>query len=123
MKRLTRIDEDGSPCLVFEKLGVDIDRLRKLAEADKDGRVVVLPCRVGGAVYEVQTIRKRIQSLEITAVHIGRTGEPFFYWELKNGSGIYNNVRGFGFSQLGKTVFLTHEEAEAALKEAVVCAN
>ena len=28
-----------------------IDRLRELAEADKDGRCVVLPCKVGDTAY------------------------------------------------------------------------
>lgn len=28
-----------------------IERLRELAEADKDGRLVVLPCKIGGTVY------------------------------------------------------------------------
>ena len=32
---------------VTEFDGLPIDRLRELAEADKDGRVVVLPCKVG----------------------------------------------------------------------------
>ena len=31
--------------------GLPIDRLRELAEADRDGRVVVLPCKVGDTVY------------------------------------------------------------------------
>ena len=30
-----------------QALGVEPSRLRELAEADKDGRVVVLPCKVG----------------------------------------------------------------------------
>ena len=32
--------------LAAQALGVEADRLRELAEADKDGRVVVLPCKV-----------------------------------------------------------------------------
>ena len=35
----------------FEKhFGVTLDRLRELAEADRDGRLVVLPCKVGDTV-------------------------------------------------------------------------
>lgn len=35
----------------FEKhFGVTLDRLRELAEADRDGRCVVLPCKVGDTV-------------------------------------------------------------------------
>lgn len=30
---------------------ISTDRLRELAEADKDGRVTVLPCKVGDVVY------------------------------------------------------------------------
>ena len=34
----------------FESL-CSYDRLRELAEADKDGRCIVLPCKVGDTVY------------------------------------------------------------------------
>ena len=37
--------------LAAQALGVEHSRLRELAEADKDGRVVVLPCKVGDTVY------------------------------------------------------------------------
>lgn len=33
--------------------GLPIDRLRELAEADKAGRVAILPCEVGGAMLDV----------------------------------------------------------------------
>nr|DAG21960.1 MAG TPA: hypothetical protein [Caudoviricetes sp.] len=39
--------EDAMINLAAQALGVEADRLRELAEADKDGRVVVLPCKVG----------------------------------------------------------------------------
>ena len=37
----------------FKRMAVQLGytRLRELAEADKDGRVVVLPCKVGDVVY------------------------------------------------------------------------
>jgi hypothetical protein len=93
--------------------------LERYFTAEAEGRLVVLPCKVGDTVYEVQRIRKRVQPLEIISVYIGRIGELFFYWELKDGVGIYQNTKGFGASQLGKTVFLTREEAEAALEGGV----
>ena len=34
----------------------EVARLRELAEADKDGRCVVLPCKIGDTVYTVQEI-------------------------------------------------------------------
>lgn len=77
----------------------------------------MFPCWIGDTVYELREIRHRIQPLEIISVNIGRMGEPYFNWELKDGIGIYQNVRGFGASQLGKTVFLEKEAAEKELKE------
>lgn len=77
----------------------------------------MFPCWIGDTVYELQEIRHRIQPLEIISINIGRMGEPYFNWELKDGIGIYQNIKGFGESQLGKTVFLTKEAAEKALKE------
>ena len=38
------LTEDAIINLTAQALGVEADRLRELAEADKDGRVVVLPC-------------------------------------------------------------------------------
>lgn len=33
---------------------ISTDRLRELAEADKEGRLVVLPCQVGTATYYIR---------------------------------------------------------------------
>lgn len=77
----------------------------------------MFPCWIGDTVYELQEIRNRIQPLEIISVNIGRMSEPYFNWVLKDGIGIYQNIKGFGKSQLGKTVFLEKEAAEKALKE------
>ena len=89
----------------------------KLEDLEEQGKLVVLPCNVGDTVYELQEIRKRIQPMEIISVNIGRTGLLYFNWELKDGIGVYHNIKGFGASQLGKTVFLTKEEAKQALNE------
>lgn len=68
----------------------DLDRLRELVEADKDGRCVVLPCKVGTPVYWVVDV-----------------GVFECYFNLA------------AVEEVGKTVFLTREAAEAALaKEA-----
>ena len=70
------------------------DRLRELAEADKDGRVIILPCKVyetdGVRVYE-HTVREVI-------------------YETAGGPAFDKNA-------LGKSIFLTRAEAERALQE------
>lgn len=89
------------------------DRLRELAEADKDGRVVVLPCKVGDKLYEV-TGRKTISvyrvkaiRVELFALFIERYIEEGFVWQ---------SLAGVSTKEIGKTVFLTREEAEKALE-------
>ena len=79
-------------------------RLQKLAEADKDGRVMVLPCKRGDTVWYVT-------KLGIEAYRI-QTFEKSFFGDSANAWGI-----NFPFRNFGKTVFLTREEAEAKLKE------
>ena len=74
------------------------DRIRELAEADKDGRVLILPCKLGTKVYR---IRYKIADypdkpdLEIA--------DTWFTPEYRE--------------DIGKTVFLAREEAEKALQE------
>lgn len=84
-----------------------IGRLVELAEADKDGRVIVLPAKKGDTLYAVTRfgIEKRVVK-EIAA--------PFFYntYESSDRAALSTAIINFG-----KTVFLTHEEAEKALRE------
>lgn len=48
---VTALQKDWSDlCTIVGECG-GIDRLRELAEADKDGRLVVLPCKMGDTVY------------------------------------------------------------------------
>lgn len=86
----------------------DLGRLEALAEADKDGRVVVLPCKVGDTVYW-------LHGAAITACRVHRIQQ--------NRNGLYictKSTVSHGDYRvdlcLGKTVFLTREEAEKALE-------
>ena len=78
------------------------DRLRELAEADKDGRLVVLPCKVGDTVYRVITIKDQKPVLLETRVEtLGKAADVATLIGKKNK--VIN-------------VFLTREEAEKALE-------
>lgn len=84
----------------------DLDWLEKLAEADKDGRLVVLPCKVGDKLYRVfygEIFEHRVGSMKYFAIQ-GK-------WDIET----------YPFcpcveSSIGKTIFLTREEAEKALE-------
>ena len=90
-----------------------ISRLVELAEADKDGRVVVLPCKVGQRVFALMDIDKHISECEVKRISMGKkTGfiglEPI---------GARGREYGVVLNGFGKTVFLTREEAEKELDE------
>ena len=88
------LTEDAMINLAAQALGVEPSRLRELAEADKDGHVIILPCKVyetdGVRVYE-HTVREII-------------------YETAGGPAFDKNA-------IGKSIFLTREEAEKALAE------
>ena len=82
------------------------ERIRELLKADKDGRLVVLPCKVGDTLYRVfagEIFEHRVGSMKYFAIQ-GR-------WDIET----------YPFcpcveSSIGKTIFLTREEAEKALE-------
>lgn len=83
-----------------------LKHIRKLAEADKEGRCVVLPCKVGDTVYFAllgRIIEKQVFSIvsfsNSTRIYCGGTSECFRPEDI------------------GKTFFLAREEAEKALRE------
>ena len=91
-------------------------RLRELAEADKDGRLVVLPVRpvltqsIGSMLYIIEDGEIVEDSLCEALVGMGSNGEiNIFYTTL-------SDQISFEQADIGKTVFLTSEEAEKALE-------
>lgn len=90
------------------------ERLRELAEADRDKRVAVLPCKPGDMLYEV-TNRKTISEYRVTAICV-TLGGLFLEWEIKRGFAGRSAI-GIIPDWIGKTVFLTRAEAETALQQ------
>lgn len=95
-----------------------LEELKSYKEAEEQGLLMKLPCKVGDTVY-VPTRNfdsNFVSKLRIVMISVGKYG-TYFGWMLD--SGIYPNFNldGFSESQLGKTVFLTREEAEKKLKE------
>ena len=96
----TLVKDWSDLCTIVGECG-GISRVRVLAEADKDGRVAVLPCKVGDTVYLIVTKRARIYA-------------PEFRFIKKSKLTFLNMER--VLQDFGKTVFLTREEAEKALE-------
>lgn len=73
------------------------DRLRELAEADKDGRCVVLPCKVGDTVWRIKRTFEEYPARSKLYIE----PDAFLLQDIFN---------------IGKTAFLTREEAERAME-------
>lgn len=131
MERLTDYSDDectyiigvgNKTCEEFCKYVVDgckncyiqqvFKKLADYEDLEEQGLLVRLPCKVGDTVY-VPT-RNFVSELRITMVSVNMH-EAYFSWMLN--SGIYPNLDGFSKSKLGKSVFLTREEAEKKLDE------
>ena len=92
---------------IYEKLG-------KLEELQIDDRLVELPCKVGDTVYivgehlpaEIEEIRITPQGIFFEYVQLDRGPELTEVWDYGS----------FYIDEIGKNVFFTREEAEAALK-------
>lgn len=92
--------------------GVAAERLRELAEADKAGRVVVLPCKPGDILWTFCSYPiKQVYSFQVCSFTATDIRTP-------NGRTMMNTSRCGVIDVLavGKTVFLTREEAEKALE-------
>lgn len=89
------------------------ERIRELLKADKDGRLVVMPCKVGDRLYEV-TGRKTISVYKVKAIRVELFG-LFIEWDIVEGF-VWQSLSGINAGEIGKTVFPTREEAERALE-------
>ena len=99
----------------------DLDKLEQLAEADKDGRVVVLPCKMGDVMYKLFREYTECTSYQVRKDNYCCEGcmVPCDSREVTVIRAIQPNslpevVR--YIEDIGKTVFFTREEAEKALE-------
>ena len=93
--------------------GVPFKRIVALMEADRAGRLAVLPCKPGDTVYEV-TSRKTISEYRVKAIRV-ELFCTFIEWDIVAGF-VDKSIFGVPVNEIGKTVFLTREKAEKALE-------
>ena len=86
--------------------GVTFKRIVALMEADRTGRLVVLPCKVGDTLFRVfagEILEHKVRNMRYFAIQ-GR-------WDIDT-----TPFCSYVESSIGKTIFLTREEAEKALE-------
>ena len=82
--------------------GEAIDKLSEYETAEEEGRLVVLPCKVGSTVYRIL--------YTLAFGEIGDKAEKHYF--IRETSFEYGMI-----DDLNETVFLTREEAEKALED------
>ncbi len=121
-----RSDEEyKSPCFGCDNIGVcnikngevcelhkAIEKLAEYEDLEEQGKLLKLPCATGSILYK-PTDRGIISEYIVTAIS-SCGGRIFIGWKLN--SGIYTN-NGIYADEIGKSVFLTREEAKAVIKK------
>ena len=97
---------------VLNSIGGGYERLRQLAEADKAGRAVILPCEPGTPVY--MTFCGEVWEMRVGQFHVIGYTESRIWADIDCDWASTQCVR--WELAVGKTVFLTREEAEKALE-------
>ena len=108
------------------------ERLKLLEEINKlradyliENGVIVPPCKVGDVVYQTVLLKDKtgfIVERKVVGFHLGdfpdiRGHKRMQYLIIHHDA--TNSITHIDIAQIGKTVFLTKEEAEAKLKEGV----
>lgn len=91
--------------LQHPNIGIASERLLELSQAEKDGRLVVLPCKVGDTLYSTTYGEIKpfvVASFEMYGKDLIAVEQVKLEWEIRI---------------VGKTAFLTREEAEAEMKK------
>ena len=112
------IDMDHEAAETLRQLcrGCDLDWLEKLAEADKDGRVVVLPVKpvltpiLSSMLYIIEDGDICEDALYEGVVGMSESGKTNVVYTTLSDQIIFEQA------DIGKTVFLTREEAKEALE-------
>lgn len=97
---------DNDPCNLECVYGICAERLYAKGYRKQSVSTVEFPCKVGQTIYVVDVCAEKIIERKVTELAINEFGTRY--------------IRSFGFgypeSVIGKTVFLTREEAEAKMK-------
>ena len=87
------------------QLYAELAELQELDQAKADGRLIELPCKIGDTVYVIYGKNKILE-----------TKVDLRFWNDDDGWILRTKEGRFYEKCIGKTVFLTREEAEKALE-------
>ena len=126
MNKCSLFDMDFAK-IIEDAFGVSVDRIRELAQADREGRCVVPPCKVGqkvkvdvrtwGNVWNYKTVENgKFLIGEIVAITKTKK-QTLVKIRVEHNVSWKRPTRRYPASAIGKTVFFSRAEAEDALSE------
>lgn len=98
-------------CTIVGECG-GLDRVRALAKADRDGRLVVLPCQSGEHVFALLDNQTHVWECEVEHAVLDGWRKVFAIRPLGHSKESYYAP----FGAFGQSVFLTREAAKKALE-------
>lgn len=113
-------DYNGCMTHCFNICGKPLDALEefnKYKDLEERGKLLKLPCAVGDTVYKIWSCGKNgktIAEFVVSHIDIDYLPDIEFSYRKENGHGNYYFSK---IEDIGKTVFLTRQEAERALAE------
>ena len=101
-------------------------RMNEILDAERDGRLVVLPCKVGDTVFVFHNGRRNckwphnmkkghIYEVTVSGMRLHEWSDDWsalLFFDTKEMTGDYE----FGFVEFGKTIFSTRSKAESAMR-------
>ena len=120
---MNRVTEALNRLATYEDAGLTPEEVEELAQAKQSGRMTITPCGVGDTVWTNFAMsgwyfRDKDKPYSAKVVFVGLNGSEGM------GGGLFHvvygkreNMMSFLFSDIGKDVFFTREEAEKALEE------
>lgn len=88
-------------------------KLKEYEDLEEHGLLLRLPCKVGDILY--QPTIGFVSEFRIRFIEISTCNNLFIHTDVVKGINMTGEI--FGEDSIGKTVFLTKEEAERALEE------
>lgn len=93
----------------YEDSGLEPEQCAKYAQAEKEGRLLVLPCKVGDELWIKRNGKIQCETVDRIAVDQTDEDEDLFI-------SIYTMSVSVLSEDIGRLVFLTREDAEKALE-------
>lgn len=103
----------------YRATGLTVERAAELGKADSEGRVEVLPVGLEDTVYEIKrcsTKEAAAKGVHLDCKKVGRYSRDYIFPRKRPLKIVERKMVKSLYAKIGKTVFLTREEAEKALE-------